>query len=114
MDDAASRAPASILVVEDEAENLTLLGGVLSEGGYTVRLVPQGQMALRSAQATPPDLIVLDLRLADMDGYAVCAALKAEARTAEVPVIVCSAQGETLDKVRAFALGAVDFISDRS
>ena len=111
MDDATTMPPASILVIDDEAENLKLVGGLLSEQGYTVRLVPQAQMALRSAHAHPPDLVLLDIRLPNMDGYAVCAALKADPRTLAVPVIFCSALGETIDKVRAFTSGGVDFIT---
>jgi len=111
MDDATTMPPASILVIDDDTENLKLVGGLLSERGYTVRLVPQAQMALRSAQAQPPDLVLLDIRLPDMDGYAVCAALKADACTHEVPVIFCSALGETIDKVRAFEVGGVDYIA---
>ena len=111
MDDATTMPPASILVIDDEAENLKLVGRLLSEQGYTVRLVPQAQMALRSANAHPPDLVLLDIRLPDMDGYAVCAALKADPRTHAVPVIFCSALGETIDKVRAFTSGGVDFIT---
>jgi CheY-like chemotaxis protein len=111
MDDATNVPPASILVIDDDAVNLKLVGRLLSERGYTVRLLPQAQMALRSAQAKPPDLVLLDIRLPDMDGYAVCEALKADACTSDIPVIFCSALGETFDKVRAFAVGGVDYIA---
>src|SRR5262245_37998260 len=110
MGDATNMPLASILVIDDDAVNLKLVGGLLSERGYTVRLWPQAEMALRSAQAKPPDLVLLDIRLPDMDGYAVCEALKADACTHDVPVIFCSALGETIDKVRAFAVGGVDYI----
>src|SRR3954464_2315962 len=101
----------SILVVDDDPDNLKLVGGVLSGWGYTVRLLSEGGLAVRSALANPPDLVLLDIRLPDMDGYAVCAALKANVCTRDVPVIFCSALGATFDKVRAFAAGAVDFVS---
>jgi two-component system nitrate/nitrite sensor histidine kinase NarX len=111
MDDARNKPSANILVIDDDAVNLKLVGGLLSERGYTVRLLSEAQMALRAAQAKPPDLVLLDIRLPDMDGYTVCAALKADPCTHEVPVIFCSALGETIDKVRAFEVGGVDYIA---
>ena len=102
---------ASILIVDDAPENLHLLAQVLAKQGYTVRPAKNGALALSSAQTEPPDLILLDLRMADIDGYTVCERLKADERTRDVPVIVVSALGEATDKVRAFSLGAVDYIT---
>ncbi|MFL7794332.1 MAG: GAF domain-containing protein [Anaerolineae bacterium] len=102
---------ANILVVDDEPDNLRLLAQVLARQGHTVRPASNGALALSSAQAEPPDLILLDLLMPGMNGYAVCERLKADERTQNVPVIVVSARGEAVDKVRAFSLGAVDYIT---
>lgn len=103
--------PASILVVDDNHENLRLLAGVLTQQGYTVRVAPSGHLALTSAKAKLPDLILLDVMMPEMDGYQVCAQLKADERTHDVPVIFVSAAGEVLDKVKAFSVGGVDYIT---
>jgi len=102
---------ANILVVDDTHDNLRLLSNILTEQGYLVRPVPQGSRAITAAQSKPPDLILLDIMMPDMDGYAVCKALKADKRTRDVPVIFISALNETFDKVKAFSLGGVDYIT---
>jgi PleD family two-component response regulator len=102
---------ASILIVDDVLENLRLLAHMLTRQGYTIRPANSGALALSSAQAEPPDLILLDLLMPGMNGYAVCERLKADERTRDVPVIVVSALEEAVDKVRAFSLGAVDYIT---
>ena len=102
---------ASILVVDDEPANRCLLAEVLTRRGYTIRPASNGTLALSSAQAEPPDLILLDLVMPGMNGYAVCERLKADERTRDVPVIVVSALEEAVDKVRAFSLGAVDYVT---
>ena len=101
----------SILLVDDTPANLRLLSQMLSEQGFAVRAVTSGSRALASAQATPPDLILLDIRMPGMDGYEVCKRLKAEKRTSDIPIIFISALDETQDKVRAFALGGVDYVT---
>ncbi|HEY9887192.1 MAG TPA: response regulator, partial [Candidatus Obscuribacterales bacterium] len=103
--------PATILVVDDVPENLRLLAQQLKQQGYEVRGVLNGNMALTVVHSTPIDLILLDVRLPDMDGYAVCEALKADPATAAIPVIFISALDEPLDKVKAFAVGGVDYIT---
>jgi signal transduction histidine kinase len=103
--------PAEILVVEDTPASLELLADLLTTAGYAVRPAQDGRMALRSAQARPPDLILLDIRMPGIDGYEVCRRLKAEARTRDVPVIFLSALRDTGDKLRAFEFGAVDYIA---
>ena len=102
---------ANILVVDDTRENLRLLSNILTEQGYLVRPVPQGARAISAAQSKPPDLILLDIMMPGLDGYAVCNALKADERTRDVPVIFISALNETVDKVKAFSTGGVDFIT---
>jgi signal transduction histidine kinase/DNA-binding response OmpR family regulator len=111
MDNTEPLPAANVLVVDDNPENLKLLGGLLRERGYNVRLLPSGALTLRSVQANPPDAILLDIRLPDMDGFAICESLKADASTREIPVLFCSALDATFDKVRAFAAGGVDYIT---
>lgn len=101
----------NILVVDDHYANLSLLTQVLSEQGYEVRVAPNGKLALKSVLATPPDLILLDIMMPEMDGYQVCTRLKADKRTRDIPVIFLSALGESLDKVKAFDVGGVDYIT---
>ncbi len=102
---------ATVLVVDDTRENLRLLSGILNEQGYAVRLAPDGRLAIASTQANPPDLILLDIMMPGMDGYAVCEKLKADARTEHVPIIFISALHEVFDKVKAFSVGGVDYIT---
>ncbi|MBD2060467.1 response regulator [Oculatella sp. FACHB-28] len=100
----------NILIVDDTPDNLRLLSSTLSDRGYKVRSVINGAMALMGAQAAPPDLIMLDIKMPDMDGYEVCQRLKANEHTREIPVIFISALDEVLDKVKAFTSGGVDYI----
>ena len=99
-----------VLVVEDTPASLKLLSDLLTEAGYYVRQAPNGELALWTAQSRPPELILLDIRMPGIDGFEVCRRLKATPELAQVPVIFLSAQHDTDDKVRGFALGAVDFI----
>jgi two-component system, sensor histidine kinase and response regulator len=100
-----------ILVVDDNPANLRLLSGMLSERGYKARPVIDGTMALTAARAAPPDLILLDINMPDMDGYQVCRTLKENAQLRDVPVIFISAMDEIDDKVRAFEAGGVDYVA---
>ncbi|XWK90570.1 MAG: ATP-binding protein [Phormidium sp.] len=102
---------ADILVIDDTPENLNLLSAMLTEQGYKVRSVTKGSTGLRGAQAAPPDLILLDVNMPQMNGYEVCQQLKKDDRTREIPVIFISALGDVLDKVKAFAVGGVDYIT---
>jgi two-component system, sensor histidine kinase and response regulator len=101
----------SILVVDDKPNNLHFFSKILKEKGYKVRHAISGQLALNGAIDTPPDLILLDIIMPNMDGYEVCRRLKALPETAEVPVIFLSALHETFDKVKGFAVGGVDYIT---
>jgi signal transduction histidine kinase len=101
----------NILVVDDTPENLRLLSTMLSQRGYTPRCVINGQMALRACNSNPPDLILLDIMMPEMNGYEVCEHLKNDAITRDIPVIFISAKDEVFDKVNAFAVGGVDYIS---
>ncbi|WP_346292700.1 response regulator [Sphaerothrix gracilis] len=100
-----------ILIVDDIPENLRVLDRVLTKHGYEVRGVLSGAMALRAAESAQPDVILLDIRMPDLDGYQVCQALKSRQQTRKIPVIFLSALDDTLDKVKAFAAGGVDYIT---
>ncbi|MCC3413606.1 MULTISPECIES: response regulator [unclassified Microcoleus] len=109
--DIPSTPPGNILVVDDTPANLRLLAGILNGKGYKVRPVPSGELALSAAQGMPPDLILLDIMMPEMNGYEVCEKIKADERTRDIPVIFISAINDVLDKVKAFAVGGVDYIT---
>src|SRR5580692_6870031 len=109
--DSITVQPASILVVDDAPANLQVLAGMLKERGYKVRPVPSGKLALQAARRDPPDLILLDINMPEMNGYEVCEHLKADDTLKGIPVIFISALTEQLDKVKAFAMGGVDYIT---
>ena len=101
----------NILVVDDVPANLTLLAGMLKEKGHRVRPVPSGKLALKAVEHEPPDLILLDITMPEMDGFEVCRRLKQDTRFQEIPIIFISALTETLDKVTAFSSGGVDYVT---
>ena len=109
--EATPLSKGNILIVDDVPNNLHLLARILSKQGYKTRTAPDGQLALRSIELTPPDLILLDIMMPDMDGYTVCQALKASPTTKDIPIIFISALNEVLDKVKAFEVGGVDYIT---
>ena len=111
LDPSTPASAGDVLVVEDTPASLQLLADLLIGAGYSARRAQDGKMALLSAQARPPDLVLLDVRMPGIDGYEVCRRLKADQRTRDVPVIFLSALRETEDKVQAFRLGAVDYIA---
>ena len=100
-----------ILIVDDTLDNLRLLSAMLADQGYEVRSVTNGAIALIGMQAQPPDLVLLDINMPGMNGYEVCQHLKSDLQTQEIPVIFISALNEALDKVQAFSVGGVDFIT---
>ena len=104
-------AKANILVVDDTLANVRLLVELLTNQGYTVRPARDGLQALSTAQSVPLDLILLDINMPQMDGYEVCTKLKADERTYNIPIIFISALNDVLDKVKAFGVGGVDFIT---
>lgn len=101
----------NILIVDDTPANLRVLAQMLSERGYRVRAVTSGPRALEAAQAALPDLILLDVKMPEMDGYQVCQCLKKDERTCETPIIFVSALDDVQDKVRAFTAGGVDYVT---
>lgn len=101
----------SILVVDDVADNLQILATTLSKQGYQVRCAKNGLTALRGASTILPDLILLDIKMPDLDGYEVCQKLKNTEATRNIPVIFLSALDDVIDRVKAFEVGGVDYIS---
>lgn len=107
----ASEHRSSILVVDDTPENLKVLSGMLRNKGYEVRPVTSGKLALKAILSKAPDLMLLDINMPDMDGYQLCEQIKSEPLTKDIPVIFISALSETLDKVKAFSAGGLDYIT---
>jgi len=101
----------NIMIVDDNPANLKLLEDMLSQQGYEVRAFPRGRLALAAADQEPPDLILLDINMPEMNGYEVCEQLKSSARLSDVPVIFLSALTAIEDKVKGFRSGGVDYIS---
>ncbi|MBT1073399.1 response regulator [Pelotalea chapellei] len=100
-----------ILIVDDIPANIDILSAILKED-YTVKAATNGLKALRIAEsATPPDLILLDVMMPDMDGYQVCRRLKENPLTRRIPVIFVTTKGEVEDEAAGFACGAVDYLS---
>jgi adenylate cyclase len=102
---------SNILVVDDTPANLELISGILREWRYKVRVAISGKLALQAAHNAPPDLILLDINMPEMNGYEVCRRLKNDEQLKDIPVIFLSALNEPMDKVKAFAVGGVDYIA---
>jgi putative two-component system response regulator len=100
-----------ILIVDDTPGNLELLSGMLKNHSNRVRAAISGKMALQAARNYPPDLILLDINMPEMDGYEVCRRLKHEEKLKDIPVIFLSALNEPMDKVKAFGAGGVDYVT---
>jgi len=102
---------ADILIVDDAPENLHLLARMLKEANYKVRALPNGTLALKSVEAHPPDLILLDIGMPDMNGYEVCKRLKMMKTAKKIPVLFISGYSEEVDIIRGFEAGGVDYIT---
>jgi len=102
---------SNILIVDDTLENLQFLSDMLRQNGYSVTAAADGPTALMIAVNEPPDLILLDIRMPEMDGYEVCTHLKSDTKTKNIPVIFLSALDELQDKIRGFSLGGADYIA---
>ncbi len=111
LENSAESYTADILIVDDTLANLQLLTSILKEEGYKVRPASSGAMALQAIAKKLPDLILLDIKMPDMNGYEVCEELKRHARTQDVPIIFISALSDIADKVKAFNVGGVDYIN---
>ncbi len=101
----------TIMLVDDAPANLKLLEAILSRQGYHVRSFPRGRLALAAAAESPPDLVLLDIGMPEMDGYEVCTRLKDTPALARIPVIFISGLSETFNKVEAFGCGGVDYVT---
>jgi len=102
---------ANVLLIDDNPDNLRLLAGMLRERGCQVRMATSGRWGLESVHTAPPQLIMLDISMPEMDGYEVCRRLKNDSATSRIPVIFISALDDALDKVKAFRVGGVDYVS---
>ena len=103
--------PADILVIDDTPANLQVLASMLEAQGHYARPVNNGAMGVQAAQLSPPDLILLDIQMPGIDGFEACRQLKADERTRAIPVIFISALNDTNDKIKAFHVGGVDYIT---
>jgi len=104
-------APGRVLVVDDQLENVELLEEILCEEGYVVSRAMDGEEALEAVRKAPPDLVVLDIMMPRLDGFAVCERLKKSRRTCFIPIVMLTALSDIADKVRGLNLGADDFLN---
>jgi len=102
---------ASIMVIDDTPANLELLQEMLQAKGYRVLSFPSGKLALSAAAKQHPDLILLDIRMPEMDGFEVCERFKADEALKDIPILFISALSETEDKVKAFSVGGLDYVT---
>ncbi|MBF0192156.1 MAG: response regulator [Magnetococcales bacterium] len=108
--DSVNAPRKTILIVDDLSENLDVLEGILSPY-YRVQVAISGRLAIRVAlSSTPPDLILLDVMMPEMDGYAVCRFLKNDVRTWEIPILFVTAKSEEENEIRGFEMGAADYL----
>ena len=106
-----SQDRATLLIVDDTPDNLTLMSGLLKDD-YKVKVANGGERALRICESgSPPDLILLDIMMPEMDGYEVCQRLKANPATADIPVVFLTAKSEVSAETHGLSLGAVDYIT---
>ena len=111
MNDERTEISDDILIVDDTPDNLRLLSQILTEQGYRVRAASSGYDCFLAHQDSLPDLILHDIRMSGMDGYEVCERLKTDARAKDIPIIFISALNEIQDKVKAFTVGGVDYVT---
>ena len=103
--------PSNIMIVDDTADNLRVLFDMLKSRGYSPRPVPNGKLALQAMKIERPDLILLDITMPELDGFEVCRRIKSDEKLKDIPIIFISALIEPFDKVKAFSLGGVDYIT---
>lgn len=100
-----------LLIVDDTPQNLQVLGSILRQQGYQLNVAQHGRQALEVAFKTPPDLILLDVMMPEMDGFEACRHLKEDPRTREIPIIFLTAKTGAEDIVQGFELGGVDYVA---
>lgn len=109
--DQQSEIKGNILLIDDLPENLKLLTDLLSQLGYVVRSATSGSRGLKSAKSKAPDIVLLDIQMPEMDGYQVCEAFKNDADLCHIPILFVSALDATFDKLKAFQVGGVDYVT---
>ncbi|WP_204104965.1 MULTISPECIES: hybrid sensor histidine kinase/response regulator [Spirulina sp. CCY15215] len=100
-----------ILIVDDTPNNIRVLTAILQDKQYRVRTFLRGSRALETVKRNPPDLILLDIQMPEMDGYEFCDRIKKSPDLCEIPIIFISALDESMDKIRAFQLGGADYVT---
>jgi DNA-binding response OmpR family regulator len=100
-----------VMIVDDEPDNLNILESMLRQEGYEISAFPRGDLALNSALNNPPDIVLLDIRMPGMDGYTLCEHFKNNQLLKDIPIIFLSALADTNDKVHAFNVGGVDYVT---
>ena len=109
--DSASRTPVRILIVEDDRDIAELVGRYLERAGFTVEILASGRDALESLRGRPPDLLVLDLMLPHVSGIEICRAVRADERTASIPIVMLTARAEESERISGLEIGADDYIA---
>lgn len=102
---------STILIVDDNPNNLKVLGGVLNHAGYQFRMAKSGQLALNIIEKTKPDLILLDIQMPEMDGFETCVRIKADLLNATIPIIFLTANTDSDSVTKAFNVGGVDYVT---
>ena len=104
-------APPDILIVDDSPSSLQLLAELFKGRGYTIRAALSGRLALQVVRTTPPDLVLLDVNMPDINGYEICRAMKSSDALKDIPVIFVSGLSSTIDLVKGFSVGGVDYVT---
>lgn len=100
-----------ILIVDDNPQNIKVLGSIIGNAGYEVAIAMKGEDALLMMEKEPPDLVLLDIMMPEMDGYEVCRKIKSKPATRDIPVIFLTARRETEDLLKAYEAGGVDYVT---
>ena len=111
MTESPPESPPVLLIVDDTAANLGVIASHLEDSGFEIVIAQSGEDGIKRAQRTLPDLILLDVMMPGIDGFETCKRLKADAQTADIPVIFMTALAVTTDKVSGFEAGGVDYIT---
>jgi len=107
----SENSESTVLIVDDDPTNLNVLVDTLIDEGFIVSVAKSGEGALNQVEEVNPDIILLDVRMPGIDGFETCRRLKANDTTKEIPVIFMTALADTMDKVKGFEVGGVDYIT---
>jgi DNA-binding response OmpR family regulator len=102
---------SQILVVEDDPDIAQLIGHYLEKAGHTVEALSSGKAVMPTVRRNPPDLVVLDLMLPELDGLMICQAMRTDPQTAAIPIIMVTARGDEADRITGLELGADDYVT---